>query len=436
MENILAIIGRPNVGKSTLFNRILGVRSAIVHDQPGVTRDRLYATTDWSGKKFTIIDTGGYVPHSTDLFERAIREQAEIAITEADAIIFMVDATTGVTVLDEELANTLRKSSKKIFLVVNKVDSDKREIDSSQFFKLGLGEPITISALLGRNIGDFLDEVTKQFRGAVEYEERDKRLKITVVGKPNVGKSSFVNAILGKPRHIVTPIPGTTRDAIDSIIKYKNEEIVLIDTAGLRRRSKIKENIEFYSVLRALKSIERCNVTIFIVDAQAGIDKHDLRILEDIIERKRGIVLAVNKWDTVEKDDQTATKFEKAIKNFLRIYDYVPIVFISALKKQRVYKAIDLAKEVFIEQNKRISTNRLNNLIIKDIQAKPPSSKSGKEIKINYVTQVKTNPPAFSFFVNEPKLIEERFKRFLEGRIRKHFGFVGVPISLYFKKKN
>jgi len=228
MENILAIIGRPNVGKSTLFNRILGARSAIVHDQPGVTRDRLYATAEWSGKKFTIIDTGGYVPHSTDLFERAIREQAEIAITEADAIIFMVDATTGVTPLDEELADILRKSSKKIFLVVNKVDSDKREIDSSQFFKLGLGEPITVSALLGRKIGDFLDEVTKEFREVVEYDDQDKRLKIAVVGKPNVGKSSFVNAIIGKKRHIVTPIPGTTRDAIDSILKYQNEEIVLI----------------------------------------------------------------------------------------------------------------------------------------------------------------------------------------------------------------
>ena len=436
MENILAIIGRPNVGKSTLFNRILGARSAIVHDQPGVTRDRLYATAEWSGKKFTIIDTGGYVPHSTDLFERAIREQAEIAITEADAIIFMVDATTGVTPLDEELADILRKSSKKIFLVVNKVDSDKREIDSSQFFKLGLGEPITVSALLGRKIGDFLDEVTKEFREVAEYDDQDKRLKIAVVGKPNVGKSSFVNAIIGKKRHIVTPIPGTTRDAIDSILKYQNEEIVLIDTAGLRRRSRIKENIEFYSSLRALKSIERCNVAIFMVDVQVGIDKQDLRILEDIIERKRGVVLAVNKWDTVEKDEQTAAQFEKAIKNFLRIYDYVPIIFISALKKQRIYKAIDLAKEVFVEQNKRISTNRLNDLIIKDIHAKPPSSRSGKEIKVNYVTQVKTNPPAFSFFVNEPKLIEEKYKRFLESRIRKHFGFVGVPISLYFKKKN
>ncbi|MBI4809870.1 MAG: ribosome biogenesis GTPase Der [Ignavibacteriales bacterium] len=436
MANILAIIGRPNVGKSTLFNRILGARDAIVHDQPGVTRDRLYATTEWTGKQFTIIDTGGYVPHSTDLFERAIREQAEIAISEADAVIFMVDAATGITTLDEELSNILRRSNKNIFLVVNKVDNEKREIDASQFFKLGLGEPLTISALMGRKIGDFLDEVTKFFPAVPQDEEEDKRLKIAVVGKPNVGKSLFVNALLGKSRHIVTPIPGTTRDAIDSILKYQKEQIVLIDTAGLRRRSRIKENIEFYSSLRALKSIDRCNIAILMVDVEAGLDKQDLRILEDIIERRRGVVLVVNKWDTVEKDDQTARYFEKAIKRFLRVYDYVPLIFISAIEKQRIYKVIDLAKEVFAEQTKRVSTNKLNKLLLQDIQSKPPSAKSGKEIKINYITQVKTNPPAFGFFVNEPKLVEEKYKRFLEGRIREHFGFIGVPVSLYFKKKN
>ncbi|MDI6767568.1 MAG: ribosome biogenesis GTPase Der [Bacteroidota bacterium] len=435
MTNILAIIGRPNVGKSTLFNRILGARDAIVHDEPGVTRDRLYASTDWAGKSFTLIDTGGYVPHSEDLFERAIREQAEIAINEADAVIFMVDAASGINSLDEDVAAILRKSNKKIHLIVNKVDSDKHEINAAQFYKLGLGEPITISALLGRKIGDFLDKVTEQF-SATAVEEEDKRLKLAVIGKPNVGKSSLVNALLGKTRQIVTPIPGTTRDAIDSVLKYQKEEIILIDTAGLRRRSKIKENVEFYSILRALKSIDRCNIAILMVDVQAGMDKQDLRILEDIIERRRGVVLAVNKWDTVEKDELTALRFEKSIKKFLRVYDFVPVIFISALEKQRVFKTIELAKRVFAEQTKRVSTNKLNNLLLKDIKEKPPSAKSGKEIKINYITQVKINPPAFSFFVNEPKLVEEKYKRFLEGRLRTHFDFTGVPLSLYFKKKN
>lgn len=435
MTNILAIIGRPNVGKSTLFNRILGARDAIVHDQPGVTRDRLYASADWAGKSFTLIDTGGYVPHSDDLFERAIREQAEIAISEADAVIFMVDAVSGINSLDEEVAAILRKAEKKIHLIVNKVDSDKHEINAAQFFKLGLGEPITISALLGRKIGDFLDKVTEQFSSAAG-EEDDKRLKLAVIGKPNVGKSSLVNALLGKTRQIVTPIPGTTRDAIDSVLKYQKEEIILIDTAGLRRRSKIKENVEFYSILRALKSIDRCNIAILMVDIETGMDKQDLRILEDIIERRRGVVLAVNKWDTVEKDELTALRFEKSIKKFLREYDYIPVIFISALEKQRVFKTIELAKRVFAEQTKRVSTNKLNNLLLKDIKEKPPSAKSGKEIKINYVTQVKTNPPAFGFFANEPKLIEEKYKRFLEGRLRTHFDFTGVPLSLYFKKKN
>jgi GTP-binding protein len=435
MTNILAIIGRPNVGKSTLFNRILGARDAIVHDQPGVTRDRLYAISDWAGKQFTLIDTGGYVPNSVDLFERAIREQAEIAISEADGVIFMVDATTGITTLDEEVATIIRKANKKIHLVVNKVDSDNRERDAAQFYKLGLGEPITISALLGRKIGDFLDEVTKDFKTSDEDQD-DQRLKLAVIGKPNVGKSSFVNGVLGKTRQIVTPIPGTTRDSIDSVLKYEKEEIILIDTAGLRRKSRVKENVEFYSALRALKSIERCNVAILMVDAEAGIDKQDLRILEDVIERKRGVVFAVNKWDTIEKNDQTARHFEKSIKTFLRVYDYIPVIFISALEKQRIFKTIDMAKAVFAEQTKRISTNKLNNLLQRDIQEKPPSAKSGKEIRINYITQVKTNPPAFSFFSNEPKLIEEKYKRFLENRLREHFKFVGVPISLYFKKKN
>ncbi|HMD14342.1 MAG TPA: ribosome biogenesis GTPase Der [Bacteroidota bacterium] len=436
MSHILAIVGRPNVGKSTLFNRILGARDAIVHDDPGVTRDRHYGTADWSGKTFTVIDTGGYVPRSDDLFERAIREQAKIAIEEASAIVFLVDGLSGVTPIDEEIGSILRKSKKKIYLVVNKIDNEKRESDTSQFFKLGLGEPISMSALGGRKIGDFLDTVTESFSSDDGDQETDKRLKLAIIGKPNVGKSSLVNALLGKERHIVTEIPGTTRDAIDSILKYQKEEILLIDTAGLRRKSRIKESVEFYSTLRSLKSIDRCDIAVLVVDVEAGVDRQDLRILESIAERHRGAVIAANKWDIVEKDDRTARVYEQALHKLLRVYDYVPIVFISALKKQRVFKLIELVKNVDKEQRKRISTNKLNSLLLEEIQMKPPSSSSGKEIKINYITQVKTAPPAFAFFSNEPKLIEERYKRFLEGRLREHFGFEGVPISLYFRKKN
>lgn len=435
MSNILAIIGRPNVGKSTLFNRIVGARDAIVHDEPGVTRDRHYATAEWTGKTFTIIDTGGFVPESDDLIERAIREQAAIAMEESDSLIFVVDANEGVTLLDEQIAGIIRKTEKPVHLIVNKVDSGAHEFNAAQFFRLGLGEPIAISALGGRNIGDFLDVVTKGFTPDDEGSGKDTRLKLAIIGKPNVGKSSLVNALLGKKRNIVTNIPGTTRDSIDSILKYQKEEIVIIDTAGLRRKSRVKESVEFYSTLRAIKSIDRCNVAIVMVDVEAGIDKQDLRILETTLERHRSAVLAVNKWDTVEKDDTTAMKFEKIIKGFLRTYQYVPVMFISALQKQRVYKVVELAKSVHAEQSKRISTNKLNKLLLDDIREKPPSSVSGKEIKIKYVTQVKTNPPAFAFFVNEPKLIEEKYKRFLEGRLRQHFGFIGVPVQLYFRNK-
>ena len=436
MPHILAIVGRPNVGKSTLFNRMIGARNAIVHDEPGVTRDRHYASTEWAGKSFTVIDTGGYVPLSEDLFEQAIREQAEIAISEASSVIFVVDATAGITPLDDEIASILRKSNKKIHLIVNKVDGARHEPDSGQFYKLGLGEPLSVSALGGRNIGDFLDTVTKNFLSDGNEDADDTHLKIAIVGKPNVGKSSLVNALLGKARNIVTNIPGTTRDSIDTILNYQKEEILLIDTAGLRRKSRVKESVEFYSTLRAIKSIERCNVAVLVVDAERGIDKQDLHIMETIAASHRGTVIAANKWDMVEKNDTTAKDYEKALKKILRIYDYVPVVFISALEKQRVYKVVDIAKKVFEEQNRRIPTNKLNSLLLKDIEKIPPSSSTGKDIKLNYITQVKTNPPAFAFFANEPKLIEERYKRFLENKLREHFGFEGVPLSLYFRKKN
>ena len=437
MSSIIAIVGRPNVGKSTLFNRIVGARDAIVHNDPGVTRDRHYAMTEWTGKTFTLIDTGGYVPQSLEVFEKAIREQAEIAIEEATSVIFVVDGEAGVTPLDEEIAAILRTSNKQIHLVVNKIDNDRREAEGGQFFRLGLGEPITVSALGGRNIGDFLDRITEAFSAQGEEEPGEGALmRLAVVGRPNVGKSSFINALLGKSRHIVTPLPGTTRDSIDSLLKHPGgRDIVMVDTAGLRRKSRISESVEFYSTLRALKSIDQCDVAVLLIEAPIGMDRQDLRIMEAIAERRKGTVLAVNKWDLIEKDTQTATAYEKELRRGLRIYDYVPIVFISALSGQRVHKAVDLARTVHEEQSRRIPTNKLNAAMLKVIAKSPPSSASGKEIKIKYVTQVKTNPPAFTFFMNEPKLVEDNYRRFLERKLREFYGFTGVPIIVYCRKK-
>jgi GTP-binding protein len=419
-SRIVAIIGRPNVGKSTLFNRLVGFRNAIVDDQPGVTRDRHYAETEWAGKSYTLVDTGGYIPKAKDIIEQAIREQAQIAIEEADFVAFVCDAKDGVTLFDIEIAEILRKANKKVLLVVNKVDSESSEQNVPQFYKLGLGDPFSISALQGRKIGDMLDILVSDLPKR-DRSGKDERLKLAVVGKPNVGKSSFVNALLGLDRNIVTPIPGTTRDPIDSILKRYGEEILLIDTAGLRRRSKIEENVEFYSALRTIKSIERCDVALLLVDAKQGMDKQDLHIVEKIIERKRGIIICINKWDLIEKDDKTAKSFEKSLKELLRLYDYAPIIFISALTKQRIYKVIDQAKLIFEEKGKRITTSKLNDTLLKIVQYNPPSSASGKEIKIKHIIQVKTNPPVFSFFASEPKLIQQNYIRFLENKIRDNF---------------
>ncbi len=431
---VVALVGRPNVGKSTLFNRIIGKRSAIVHDLPGVTRDRNYAEGEWTGKSFSLVDTGGFVPESEDVFEKAIREQAQIAIEEADVVLFVVDGQAGLLPADKELADILRKTEKKVVLVVNKIDGEKSEAELGEFYKLGLGEPYSTSALGGRKIGDLLEVVTGDFTPGAS-EKADPRLKLAIIGKPNVGKSSLVNALLKEERHIVTAIPGTTRDPIDATLKYYGEEILLVDTAGLRRKSKIKESIEFYSTIRTLKSIERCDVALVLIDATQGLDHQDLRIIENTIDRKRPIVIVVNKWDLIEKDDKTARLFEKALNEKLRIYDFLPIVFVSALTKQRIYKLIELAKQVDEEQNKRIATHELNERLGEDIRSRPPHSKSGKEIKIKYITQVKSKPPVFAFFCNEPKLVDDNYRRYLQNRIREHFTFTGVPIVLSFKQK-
>ena len=434
-EWLVAIVGRPNVGKSTLFNRIIGQRDAIVHDTPGVTRDRHYAEAEWAGKVFSLVDTGGYVPESEDVLEAAIREQAEVAIREADAVLFVVDGETGPMPTDLEIAAVLRKAGKKVILVVNKIDNEKRETSLAEFYKLGIGEPLAVSALIGRTVGDLLDAVTAGFDGS-KTQETDPRLKIAIIGKPNVGKSSLVNALLQQDRNIVTDIPGTTRDPIDAVLKYHGEEIVLVDTAGLRKKSRIKESVEFYSTLRALKSIERCDVAVVLIDAKQGLEHQDLRIIESAIERTRPVVIAVNKWDLIEKDSTTARTLEKALKEKLRVYDYIPVIFLSALKGQRIYKLMELVKSVDAGQNRRITTSELNDLMGEDIRAFPPQSRTGKEIKINYVTQVRSKPPVFAFFCNEPKLVDENYRRYLENKIRSHFTFSGVPIVLSFKRKN
>jgi GTPase len=430
----VAVVGRPNVGKSTLFNRFVGERTAIVHDEPGVTRDRHYAETDWAGKHFTLVDTGGYVPASEDIIEAAIREQAQVAIEEADVVLFVVDGKTGPLPADSDIASVLRKAQKKVVLVVNKVDGDLAGPVVAEFFSLGLGEPVPVSALVGRRVGDLLDVVTRDIP-TVDPGETDPRMKLAIIGKPNVGKSSLVNALLQEDRHIVTNIPGTTRDPLDAVLRHQGEEILLVDTAGLRRKSKIKESVEFFSTVRTLKSIDRCDVAVVLLDATQGLEHQDLRIIETAVERKRGVVIAVNKWDLIEKDDRTARAYEKALQERLRMYDFLPIMFISALNRQRIYKVIDMAKTVNAEQNRRISTSELNDLLMKDVKHYPPRSRSGKEIKIKFISQVKVKPPIFAFFCNEPKMIDDVYRRYLENKIREHYTFRGVPVFLSFKQK-
>lgn len=432
---LIAIVGRPNVGKSTLFNRIIGAQDAIVHDEPGVTRDRHYANAEWTGKKFMLIDTGGFVPHSEEVFEKAIREQSQIAIKESEKVLFVVDGKEGLTHIDKEIAHILRKSNKKVHLVVNKIDTAKDEHAVAQFHTLGLGEPYSLAALGGRKIGDFLDVITEDFNIDNSEKEEDTQLKIAVIGKPNVGKSSLVNTILGEERSIVTPIAGTTRDPIDSIIRYNGEEILLIDTAGLMRKNKIRHNIDFYSTLRTLKAIDRCNLAIILFDATMPLEKQDLRIVSTAVEKKIGVVIGVNKWDAIEKDTHTAKLYEETLRSKLRTYDFIPVIFISAKTKQRVHKLIDLAKKVHNNRAMRIPTSSLNEALLADIHHYPPSTKTGRDVKLNYVTQVKNSPPVFTFFANEPQLVSDVYKRYLENRIRHHYGFSGVPLTLVFKRK-
>lgn len=434
---VVAILGRPNVGKSTLFNRIVRKREAIVDDTPGVTRDRLYSPTDWAGEEFEIVDTGGYVPSSDDIFDQAIRQQVDYAINEAAVIIFLTDVTAGVTALDEEIAALLQKSGNHVLLVVNKVDNDKREADLVDFYRLGLGEPIPVSAMSGRAIGDFLDKVTEllpkeKLKSAYGLES----LKLAIVGRPNVGKSSYVNTLLGEEKLIVTDIPGTTRDAIDTRLRYKNRELVLVDTAGLRKRARVKENIEYFSNVRTMNALRKCDVAIVLIDAVEGIKDQDKKIIESAALAGKGIVIGVNKWDLVKKETNTAREFEKEMQENVRELAYIPIMFISALTKQRVFRLLDMALSVSEERTRRLQTAELNRFIQYAVSRNFPASFGGKYVKINYMTQIKSNPPLFVLFTNEPKGIKKNYKNYLENQLREQFGFMGVPIKIQVRKKN
>ena len=433
---IVTIIGRPNVGKSTLFNRIIKKREAIVDDQPGVTRDRLYAQTDWAGQAFLLVDTGGYLPQAIDEMEFAIREQVEIAIEQTDVILFVVDCTTGITDWDFNIAQKLKKSDKMVILLVNKVDNQALEAEVYQFYGLGLGDPLGVSAIQGRAIGDALDLLVEKLKKVPELPAVEDAINLAVIGRENVGKSSFVNMLIGQKRSIVTSIPGTTRDPIDSPLNYQKRKYLLIDTAGLKRKARIKENVLFYSHIRTMRSIERADVVLYFLDATEGPTRQDLRVVHDAVRLRKGIVIAVNKWDLIPKETNTMKEWEQALYERMGSFNFVPIIFTSVLEKQRLYKLLDIATEIYQERQKHLKTSELNDTLLPIIKETSPPATMGKEIKINYITQVQDNPPVFAFFSNFPRLIGENYKRFLERKIREHWGFIGVPITITFKAKH
>ena len=434
MSNVVAIVGRPNVGKSTLFNRLIENRKAIVGDQSGITRDRHYGVVEWTGKSFMVIDTGGYVPESEDVFEAAIREQVHIALEEATALIFMVDNTCGITDLDQEFANILRQTNKPVYVAANKVDNSSQVFDVNEFYKFGIGNIFGISAMSGSGTGELLDELVNDMNFDENVKDQDLP-RISILGKPNVGKSSLVNALLGEERNIVTDIPGTTRDSINSHYKAFGHDFILTDTAGLRKKTKVKENIEFYSNIRSIKALQECDVCLLMIDAVEGIGAQEANILHAIESTNKGIVIVVNKWDLVEKSTNTSKEYEKKILEKTAPFTDIPIVFISALNKTRILKAIEVAVKVYENRSRRITTSKLNDLLLKLINDKPPPSVGGKYIKIKYVTQLPTKTPAFAFFCNHPKDVKESYKRFIENNLRRNFDFSGVPLTIYFRKK-
>jgi GTP-binding protein len=434
MSGIVAIVGRPNVGKSTLFNRLIGKRQAIVDDHSGVTRDRHYGQSDWNGRGFTVVDTGGYVPNSQDIFETGIREQVLIAIEEADVLLFMVDVATGTTDLDLEFAKILRKTSKQVVVVVNKVDNHDRLSDVHEFYSLGFEHMKFVSSMSGGGTGELLDLLVKLLPDTPEIMESDLP-KVAIVGRPNVGKSSLCNVFLGENRNMVTDIAGTTRDTIHSLYNNFGHEFILLDTAGVRKKSKVSENIEFYSVMRSLRAVENCDVAMLVLDAQLGLEAQDLNLFGLAARNGKGIVILVNKWDLAQKETNTIKEYTKAIQDRLAPFNDVPILFVSALTKQRVFKAVEAAMHVYNNLEKRIPTAKLNDFILPVIENRPPPAKKGKYIKIKYATQLPKTKGTFVFFCNLPQYIGDSYKRFLENRLREKFDFSGVPLKLFFRKK-
>jgi len=435
MANIVAIVGRPNVGKSTLFNRLVEQRKAIMDNHPGVTRDRHYGYAEWTDKYFTVIDTGGYVVGSEDIFEESIREQVEIAIDEATVLLFVVDAMTGMTDLDKDFADVLRRSKKPVLVVANKAETTERQQAAAEFYALGLGEVYPISSMTGTGTGDLLDEVIKHFPNHGVEDPLAGIPRIAIIGRPNAGKSSFVNVLVGQDRNIVTDIAGTTRDAIDTRYRAFGRDFILTDTAGIRRKAKIKDNIEFYSIMRALKALEESDVCVMMLDATRGLEGQDLTIIGQALRVKKGVVLMVNKWDLIEKDSKTADIWRKEIKQRLAPVDFLPIVFASVVEKQRIFQVMEKAMEVYENKHQKITTSRLNDTILPEIEAYPPPATKGKLIKIKYIIQLPTPSPTFVFFCNLPQYITEAYQRYLEHKIRDHFGFEGVPITLFFRQK-
>ncbi len=433
MSNIVAIVGRPNVGKSTLFNRLIGERQAIIDDQSGVTRDRQYGISDWNGKNFTVIDTGGFVSNSDDVFEAAIRDQVHIAVEEARVIIFLVDVSTGITDLDEDVANILRRSNKPVFCVTNKVDNYERQLEANEFWSLGFENTFFISAMTGSGTGDLLDAVCEYLDDP--KEEEDSIPKFAIIGQPNVGKSSLLNALVGETRNIVTDVAGTTRDSIHTRYNKFGKDFLLIDTAGMRRKSRVKENLEFYSVMRAIKSIDEADVCILVIDATLGIEAQDMNIIRLTQKRNKGLMLLVNKWDLMEKDSNTARDYERTLKQRLAPFTDLPIIFTSALENQRIFKAMEAALQVYENKNRRITTSELNNVLLPIIEHQPPPAHRGRFIKVKYITQIKARYPAFAFFCNHPRHVKAPYKLFLENQLRKHFDFSGVPVAIFMREK-
>ena len=440
MSNIIAIVGRPNVGKSTLFNRLIEQRKAIMDNMSGVTRDRHYGYGQWTGKFFTVIDTGGYVHGSEDIFEGAIREQVEMAIEESNVLLFVVDCQTGLTDLDKDFAKVLRKSKKPVILIANKADTHEKAYAAAEFYELGLGDPFPIAAESGSGTGDMLDVMISHFEEEGEENPEAGVPRVAILGRPNVGKSSFLNALLGKDRSIVTDLAGTTRDAIQNHYTLYGKDFIITDTAGIRRKARIDDNIEYYSVLRSIKALEECDIAIILIDAttidhNTGLEAQDMNIISMADKAKKGIVLMINKWDLVAKDTNTSIKLENALKERLAPLNYMPVIFTSVLEKKRIFQVVEKMLEVFENRSQKVSTSKLNDVMLEVIQNYPPPAWKGKYIKIKYCTQVSTPYPTFIFFCNLPQYIKESYERYLENQMRKAFKLEGTPISLFFRKK-